>query len=421
MADGDQLEIGLYAKQKAFIECQKLRRGFTGGRGSGKSVTGSIDLLVKSKPDCLYMVIAPSYKMLERATMRTFIEYAKAIGVWDENEYRKQERTAKCKNGAEYIFCSADDPESLRGPNASGAWMDEVQDVDEIAYRNVRGCLRQHGRTGWITATFTPGSPDHWTSKEFITTKDQDTAFFRASLRENTFIDPKFYEDQLKNFAASPLMLRREVHGECVYLEGAEWLPDYFEDVRCVEWPKRKPGSLLCMALDSSLGKDGNPGDYAAYTMCLWQDGMLYIDADMRKGQNSSIIAQTGVELYCQWKPDYFVVEEEMGMHMLISDMHRVADARKIVMAITPMDTDKIKKIVRIRRLTPYVSRRMMRFLDKSPGADILFEQMKAFPVGEHDDGPDSLEYNVRMLVKATTGMVVPPRSYGFTPIGSAA
>ena len=419
MPPGEQVEISVYPKQRMFIECPKPIRGFTGGRGAGKSTTGAIDLLLKSKPGCLYMVISPSYKMLERATLRTFIEYATKMGVWDADQYRKQERVARCKNGAEYLFCSADDPESLRGPNASGAWLDEVQDTDEQAYRNVRGCLRQHGKMGWVSATFTPASPDHWTSTEFINTTHPDTTeFFRASLSENTFIDPDFYNSQLANFAASPLQLRREVHGECVYLAGADWLPEYFEGVTIATWPRRERGSLLVTALDSSLGKEGKVGDYAAFVTCLWQEGMMYLDADLKAGQDSSIISQTGVELYRTRQPDYFVVEEEMGQHLLIADMHRVADSLGIVMAITPMDTEKINKKVRIRRLTPYVSRRQMRFMD-NPGTRMLLDQMRSFPIGEHDDGPDSLEYAVRMLVKATTGQVYPPRACGFTAMGS--
>jgi phage terminase large subunit-like protein len=75
---------------------------------------------------------------------------------------------------------------------------------------------------------------------------------------------------------------------------------------------------------------------------------------------------------------------------------------------------------VRIRRLTPYVSRRQLRFKANSPGAKLLREQFMSFPLGEHDDTIDSAEYAVRMLIKATTGMVMPPRGYRNTPMGTA-
>jgi phage terminase large subunit-like protein len=434
------LRIRTYPKQQAFIECQKLLRGFFAGIGAGKSRAGAIDMLLRSRANSLYMVVAPTYKMLDRATFRTFTEVAESFGVW--NNYRVQERRALCDNGAEYLFCSAEDPDSLRGPNASGVWMDEVQDTKEDAYTILLGRLREHGKRGWLTATLTPGSPDHWTSRTFINgfvpqtmivedadgpvsvpysvNPNGDIATFRASLKENTFLEPEFYEGLVRSYAASPLRIRRELEGECVYLEGAEWLPEYFENCDFDEWPSPDRGGIKVLSLDSSKGKGGKTGDYSAFVKMFWVDGLLYLDADMRNDRDSTVISGTGVELFCQWQPHYFVVEEEMGQDLLITDMHRIADERKIFMPITPMGSDRIPKEVRIRRWTPYISRRQLRFKSNSPGAQLLKEQFQAFPLGVHDDGPDAAEYGLRMLVKATTGQVLPPRQAGLTPMGQS-
>jgi len=367
--------------------------------------------------------VAPSYKMMDRATFVTFVEVFTQLGIWDWNRYNKEKRHAKLKNGAEYLFCSADDPQSLRGPNASGAWFDEMQNTDEEAYANVKACLRQHGKLGWMLATFTPGSPDHWTSRHFIadclpTTilvdgpdglcevqyyrhPDKDLAMFRASLKENTFIDKAFYDDLCKDLASSPLRVRREIEGECVYLEGAEWDASYFENCEFDEWPD---GGIRVLSLDSSKGKEGKTGDYSAFVKLQFVNGLFYLDADMRNDRDGN--------------PHYFVVEEEMGEDLLIADMHRIADERKIVMPLTPMHTEKVKKEIRIRRWTSYISRRQLRFKANSPGAKLLKEQFMAFPMGDHDDGPDAAEYGLRMLVKATTGRVGQPRGYARTAMG---
>ena len=387
----NSVRLGLYPKQRDFIIDNHRVKALTGGVGSGKSEAGARNLILRSKPKSLYMVAAPSYKMLDRATFRTFVSVATKMGVWPgEQGYYKQERRAECKNGAEYLFCSCDDPDSLRGPNASGVWMDEVQNTSEEAFAILQGRLREHGVSGWITATFTPGSPDHWTSKEFINSPNPDVAFFRAGLGENVFLESKFYEDMLRAYAASPLRIRRELEGECVYLEGAEWDPAYFEDCWFDEWPDAGRYGIKVIALDSSKGKGGKTGDYSAFVKVLFVDGLLYVDADMRNDRDASVIAQVGVEMYREWQPHYFVVEEEMGQDLLIADMHRIADEEKMVMAITPMGTDKIQKEVRIRRLTPYISRRQFRFKSNSPGAKMLVEQFMAFPRGTHDDAPDA-------------------------------
>lgn len=436
--------IDVYPKQAAFIECDAAVRAFTAGVGSGKSLAGAIDLCSKAsraRPGSLYMVCSPTYGMLQDSTLRTFIEIATKMSLWNPSKYWTQPRPrAILENGVEILFRSMDDPDALRGPNASGVWMDEVQKTSEESYTVLLGRLRQFGKRGWLTATFTPGAPDHWTSRTFITgcvpatmpiysgiqpiavpyfrRPDGDVAFFRASLAENTFLETAFYEGLLRAYAASPLRIKREIHGECVYLEGAEWNADYFENLWFDEWPKVDESCLKVLSLDSSKGKGGKTGDYSAFIKMLFKEGIMYLDADMRNDRDADVICQTGVELFCDWQPHYFVVEQEMGQDLLIANMHKMADERKLILPIVPMGTDQINKEVRIRRLTPYVSRRQFRYKANSPGAKLLVDQMMAFPLGEHDDGPDGLEYGVRMLVKATTGQVMPPRGYNIGLLG---
>ena len=56
-----------------------------------------------------------------------------------------------------------------------------------------------------------------------------------------------------------------------------------------------------------------------------------------------------------------------------------------------------VNKLVRIRRLTPYLSRRVVRFKGGPPGARLLVEQMRDFPNADHDDRPDALEMAQRL------------------------
>lgn len=408
---------------------------------SGKSRAGAMRLLSRSKANRHYMVVAPSYPMMIKSTFPIFQEYAEMLGLWTRGCYNETKKTARLANGATFFICSAEDPEGLRGPSCSELWGDEMQASKEEAFTILKGRLREGGKRGKSQWTFTPGSPDHWTSKHFIKncsveaferintafgparikclkSPDGDGVFFRASLKENTFIEPAFYQSLLKDYAASPMRILRELEGECVYMEGAEWDASYFDNLWFNEWPAVKHGGIRVVSLDSSLGKEGKGDDYAAYVKCLWQDGIMYLDADMRKRQDSSIISHNGVQIYRDFNPHYFVVEEELGMNLLIADMHKIADEQGVLMAITPMGTDKIPKEQRIRRLTPYISRKQFRFKAGSPGAKLLQEQLMAFPLSEFDDGPDSLEYNVRCLVLATTGKILPPREIAYAAMG---
>ena len=54
-------------------------------------------------------------------------------------------------------------------------------------------------------------------------------------------------------------------------------------------------------------------------------------------------------------------------------------------------------KLLRIRRLGPYLSQRRLRFLASSPSSHLLVDQLRDFPTGAHDDGPDALEMALRL------------------------
>jgi hypothetical protein len=53
---------------------------------------------------------------------------------------------------------------------------------------------------------------------------------------------------------------------------------------------------------------------------------------------------------------------------------------------------------VRICRLGPHLAAGRFKFRRGSPGCKLLLEQLKEFPLGAYDDGPDSLESCVRIL-----------------------
>ena len=61
-----------------------------------------------------------------------------------------------------------------------------------------------------------------------------------------------------------------------------------------------------------------------------------------------------------------------------------------------PIDTEGVNKQMRIRRLSPYINRRRVRFKRRSPGTNLLLQQLQDFPNGDHDDGPDALEMAFR-------------------------
>ena len=62
-------------------------------------------------------------------------------------------------------------------------------------------------------------------------------------------------------------------------------------------------------------------------------------------------------------------------------------------------------KAMRIRRLGQYLSQGRLKFLKCSPSTRLLVEQLRDFPCGAHDDGPDALEMAIRLAKETLFGM----------------
>jgi predicted phage terminase large subunit-like protein len=110
-----------------------------------------------------------------------------------------------------------------------------------------------------------------------------------------------------------------------------------------------------------------------------------------------------GVELVQQFRPEGFAIETKQFQELLIAEFQRISQQRKVLLPIQTLD-NQVKKQVRIRRLGTYLAQRKLRFKARSGGTALLVEQLKDFPVGEHDDGPDALEMALRLMIELWNG-----------------
>ena len=158
IAPSDQYELRLYAQQRQFFECGKKLKTFLGGVGSGKSFVGACDIILHSQPGDFIAVIAPTFRQLMLATFRSFKEAAQKFGLWDESQFKSTAMTARLKNGVEVVFASADEPDNFRGPSLRRIWLDEAGLMKESMFNVCIARLRQYGKLGYLSATFTPQS-----------------------------------------------------------------------------------------------------------------------------------------------------------------------------------------------------------------------------------------------------------------------
>jgi predicted phage terminase large subunit-like protein len=200
-----------------------------------------------------------------------------------------------------------------------------------------------------------------------------------------------------------PAAFASEKQGDPVNPEQCEWDASYFDHAGF--WFDAWPSGIVLrtLGLDPSKGKDAQHGDYSAFVkLGIDKDQVMYVEADLQRRPTPQIV-DDGVELVQQFKPDGFAIETNQFQELLIAEFQRVSQQRKVLLPIYGLD-NQVNKQVRIRRLGTYLSQRKLRFKARSGGTALLVEQLKDFPVGDHDDGPDALEMALRLMIQLWNG-----------------
>ncbi len=232
-----KFKLLLHEKQEAFLNSQARFRCFVAGRGAGKSMIGAYDLAMKAsqKSNRLYMVVAPNFPVLRDSSLRSFLRVARKLEILKgtTHGFNKTESRATLLNGSEVVFKSAENPDGLRGPNISGLWVDEAQDVIEEAFNIALGCVREDPVYNWVTATFTPKGRKHWTYTAFAKpdangNPPADTLVCHCRTLDNPFLPPDYEVNLRKRY--TKMMADQELNGEFLELPGTLFQRAWFAD-----------------------------------------------------------------------------------------------------------------------------------------------------------------------------------------------
>ena len=227
------MEIELYKTQFDFVNCDDRFTAMLGGVGSGKTLAGSVKSIRYAKPKTLGLVVAPTYRMLQDATIRTYRKINEELIA----KYNKTDSDIILKNGAEILFRSSDDPDKLRGPNINWAWMDEAGLSKKGTWEIVIGRLRADGEAGRCWVTTTPKG------KNWLYDMHKQMTVFKSATTENPYLSKEFIQSLLDNYTGE--FLRQEVYGEFARFEGLVY-PDFSEDVHV---KKRDPSEFIYWGL----------------------------------------------------------------------------------------------------------------------------------------------------------------------------
>lgn len=209
----------------------------------------------------------------------------------------------------------------------------------------------------------------------------------------------------------------REKQNSPINPDLCEWPESYFdESIWFDEWPANL--MVKTMALDPSKGADSCRGDYSALVVLgVDRQGVLYVEADMARRPTPAMVAD-GAEWFRRHQPDVFGVEANQYQDLLAGEFESEFRRQGILAARPTPIENHTPKPVRIRRLGPYLSSHRVRFKSGSAGTRLLVEQLRTFPIGDHDDGPDAFEMALRLAVEVFNGRAMNDGLGNRLPVG---
>jgi predicted phage terminase large subunit-like protein len=159
------------------------------------------------------------------------------------------------------------------------------------------------------------------------------------------------------------------------------------------------------MAVDSSMGRNSNAGDPSAIVaMCRDKAGCLYVEADVERRPVTKIITDglrfaRRVERETGGALDGFGVESDVFQELIADEFWRQTQAAGVALPVYKMFTHGVNKVLRIRRLTPYLSNGNFRWRNTA-GTQALVREAREFPVGRTDDALDATEQALRLAAQ---------------------
>lgn len=322
--------------------------------------------------------------------------------VWSHKD--EVERRIELPTGGSVSVKSAHDPESLVAVGLDGVVIDEAAKVKpEAWYGSLRATLADRG--GWAIFISTPKGYNWFHDLFAAAETSPDWARWQRPTSDNPLIPASELEAAKRD---SPRYFGQEFGAQFQSLEGAEWPPEYFPpSIWFDSWPEEYV--LRGIALDPSKGRnarkprEGRPPDFSAYILGqLDLGGTLWVDADLDNVRDATQIVRDGLQHQRSFNPGAFAVEINAFQELLGTEFFRQAKEANIFVPLYGIINSESKE-VRIRTLGPLLAQGRVR-VKNTRGGRLLVQQLRDFPAGEYDDGPDALEMCARLLVMLRTG-----------------
>lgn len=314
----------------------------------------------------------------------------------------EKNETDKCirfkEGGGGITVLTTDEPDNIRSEGYDGMVLDEVAFMDEGVWVKVLRPMLVD-RQGWAMFITTPNGHNWFKRDIFDAAPSRGWARWQLPTSDNPHIAASELEDA--RLDSGPHAYAQEHEAKFTSQEGAEFPPEWFEpSTRFSVWPSDDRISLRVMALDPSMGQTAT-SDYSAWVVVkIDQEGIVWIDCDMKRRDPAQIV-RDGIAIATTVGPDAVGIETNGFQHVLAGMVEDESKRAGILLPVWTMtntgsEAKGGQKVQRIRKLVPFMSRGRFRYR-QTPGCEMLLDQLRAFPVGDHDDGPDALEMAIRL------------------------
>ncbi|MGE0340715.1 MAG: DNA-packaging protein [Xanthobacteraceae bacterium] len=237
---------------------------------------------------------------------------------WERPLWEPSRRRLEWQNGAVAYAFSADDPESLRGPQFEAAWCDELCKWRraESAFDMLQFGLRL-GRNPRAAITTTP-RPTPLLRRLLV---DPGTVVSRAATQANAFqLAPQFLEQMLARYAGTRLG-RQELDGELIEARADSLFPrERIERARVETHPTL---ARIVVAIDPPASSREGADACGIVAAGVDDDGKVFVLADESAGGLSPLQwASRAIALYRRLEADRIVVEVNQGGEMARAVLH---------------------------------------------------------------------------------------------------
>ena len=302
-----------------------------GGRGAGKTRAGAewVREVALADPKARIALIGEG----EHETREVMVEGVSgvlAVHRQDERpEWIATRRLLQWRNGAVAQVFSAEDPESLRGPQFSAAWLDELAKWRhaEATFDMLQFGLRLGERPRQVVTT-TPRPTG--LLKRLIA--DERTAVTHAGTRANAYnLAPAFVETVLKRYHGTRLG-RQEIEGELIEERAdALWTRARIEAGRVNEVPALQ---RIVVAVDPPGSARKTGGACGIVAAGRDGEGAIFVLADdSAAGLSPQAWATKAIALWRRLQADALVAEMNFGGDM-VRAVIREADPNVPMMAV---------------------------------------------------------------------------------------